>query len=169
MEITLEITPKRAPTPVLIEFFRKKNKTENFWKKNSWKNWKFRFFWSTRKIFSRIFRFFKIENLKNLKFSKISFKILKELARFPLRSLRNWPKFLKNVWKTISTLKNQNFSKSPKYFPLYFSVWSRFCGLEMLETKSSGGLQGGLNFLWNSPNRWSRHYEPRGAAHVKRI
>ena len=38
----------------------------------------------------------------------------------------------------ISTLKNQNFGKSPKYFPLYFSVWSRFCGLEIPETYFRG-------------------------------
>ena len=35
-------------------------------------------------------------------------------------------------------MKNRKFSKSPKYFSLYFSVWSRFCGLEIPETKSSG-------------------------------
>ena len=35
-------------------------------------------------------------------------------------------------------MKNQYFSKSSKFSALYFSVWSRFCGLEMLKTKSSG-------------------------------
>ena len=49
---------------------------------------------------------------------------------------RDFRKFSEKIWKIM---KNQKFSKSPKYFSLYFRVWSRFCGLEIPETKSSGG------------------------------
>ena len=133
--------PWRPPQKELRRRFRscfsaRKITTKTFEKKNSWKFWKFRFFRSTRKFFARIFRFFKIENLKNLKISKISFKILKELARFPLRSLRNWPKLLKKcLEKNFDFEKSKIFKESKIFFIVFFGLitflWSRNAGNEV--------------------------------------